>query len=287
MRKKRAQISEPANEVPYANLHGFVIDLYEGILQRTPAQHEVDYWVNVASEVGTRHVLQQFVASEELKARINQPRPISKKWSLSQYGEVELLLKLISNEVFSLPTIVDVGAAGVDISNSIDLIASMGWRGLLVEANPHHAEILAKEIAGLNANVVCCAVASTEGQATFYLGRNHHLSSLNQEMAESWGDSQGEITVTKRRLHKILDEHNIPQNFAVLSLDIEGVDFEVLNDLINNSNYRPDWIIIEWGHTIFEATMEDPRVTLAVRSEYEIVGGTFSNIFLKRKKSIA
>jgi hypothetical protein len=106
-------------------------------------------------------------------------------------------------------------------------------------------------------------------------------------MAESWGDSQGEITVTKRRLHNILDEHQISPSFAVLSLDIEGVDFEVLNDLINNSNYRPDWIIIEWGHTIFEATMEDPRVTPAVRSEYAIVGGTFSNIFLKRKKSIA
>ena len=286
MWKKNLRDDKSRQVGPYESQSDFVIDLYEGILQRTPAQHEVDYWVNVASEVGTRHVLQQFVASEEVKARINQPRPISKKWSLSQYGEVELLLKLISNEVFSSPTIVDVGAAGVDISNSIDLIASMGWRGLLVEANPHHAEILAKEIAGLNADVVCCAVASTEGEATFYLGRNHHLSSLNQEMAESWGDSQGEITVTKRRLHKILDEHNIPQNFAVLSLDIEGVDFEVLNDLINNSNYRPDWIIIEWGHTIFEATMEDPRVTLAVRSEYEIVGGTFSNIFLKRKKSI-
>ena len=286
MWKKNLRDDKSRQVGPYESQSDFVIDLYEGILQRTPAQHEVDYWVNVASEVGTRHVLQQFVASEEVKARINQPRPISKKWSLSQYGEVELLLKLISNEVFSSPTIVDVGAAGVDISNSIDLIASMGWRGLLVEANPHHAEILAKEIAGLNADVVCCAVASTEGEATLYLGRNHHLSSLNQEMAESWGDSQGEITVTKRRLHKILDEHNIPQNFAVLSLDIEGVDFEVLNDLINNSNYRPDWIIIEWGHTIFEATMEDPRVTLAVRSEYEIVGGTFSNIFLKRKKSI-
>jgi hypothetical protein len=106
-------------------------------------------------------------------------------------------------------------------------------------------------------------------------------------MAESWGDTQGEITVTKRRLHKILDQHGIPQNFAVLSLDIEGVDFEVLNDLINNSNYRPDWIIIEWGHTIFDATMEDHRLTDAVRTEYEIVGNTFSNIFLKRKKSIA
>jgi FkbM family methyltransferase len=163
----------------------------------------------------------------------------------------------------------------------------MGWRGLLIEANPHHAELLATEIAELNANVVCCAVAATEGEATFYLGRNHHLSSLNQEMAESWGDSQGEITVTKRRLHNILDEHQIPSSFAVLSLDIEGVDFEVLNDLINNSAYRPDWIIIEWGHTIFEATMDDPRVTPAVRSEYAIVGGTFSNIFLKRKKSIA
>ena len=287
MWKKNLRDDKSRQVGPYESQSDFVIDLYEGILLRTPSVQDVEYWVNIASEMGTRHVLQQFTTSEELVTRINQSRSFSENWSLSQYGEVELLLKLICAEASLSPTIVDVGAAGVDISNSIDLIATMGWRGLLIEANPHHAKILATEIAELNADVVCCAVASTEGEATFYLGMHHHLSSLNQEMAESWGDTQGEITVTKRRLHKILDEHNIPQNFAVLSLDIEGVDFEVLNDLINNSNYRPDWIIIEWGHTIFEATMDDPRVTPAVRSEYVIVGGTFSNIFLKRKKSIA
>ena len=95
MRKKRAQISEPANELPYANLHGFVIDLYEGILLRTPSVQDVEYWVNIASEMGTRHVLQQFTTSEELVTRINQSRSFSENWSLSQYGEVELLLKLI------------------------------------------------------------------------------------------------------------------------------------------------------------------------------------------------
>jgi len=285
MRKKSSGEDKSGQVVPYESRRDFVVDLYEGLLQRTPENHEVEYWVNVAAEKGTRHVLEQFVSSQELVERIKQTRDFAQNWSLSQYGEVELLLKLISKEVFASPTIVDVGAAGVDISNSIDLIATMGWRGLLIEANPHHAELLATEIAELNANVVCCAVAATEGEATFYLGRNHHLSSLNQEMAESWGDSQGEITVTKRRLHKILDEHNIPQNFAVLSLDIEGVDFEVLNDLINSSLYRPDWIIIEWGHTIFEATMDDHRLTDAVRTEYEIVGTTFSNILLKRIKN--
>jgi FkbM family methyltransferase len=285
MRKKSSGEDKSGQVVPYESRRDFVVDLYEGLLQRTPENHEVEYWVNVAAEKGTRHVLEQFVSSQELVERIKQTRDFAQNWSLSQYGEVELLLKLISKEVFASPTIVDVGAAGVDISNSIDLIATMGWRGLLIEANPHHAELLATEIAELNADVVCCAVAATEGEATFYLGRNHHLSSLNQEMAESWGDTQGEITVTKRRLHKILDEHNIPQNFAVLSLDIEGVDFEVLNDLINSSLYRPDWIIIEWGHTIFEATMDDHRLTDAVRTEYEIVGTTFSNILLKRIKN--
>ena len=285
MWKKSSGEDKSGQVIPYESQRDFVIDLYEGLLQRTPENHEVEYWVNVAAEKGTRHVLEQFVSSQELVERIKQTRDFAQNWSLSQYGEVELLLKLISKEVFASPTIVDVGAAGVDISNSIDLIATMGWRGLLIEANPHHAELLATEIAELNANVVCCAVAATEGEATFYLGRNHHLSSLNQEMAESWGDTQGEITVTKRRLHKILDEHNIPQNFAVLSLDIEGLDFEVLNDLINSSLYRPDWIIIEWGHTIFEATMDDHRLTDAVRTEYEIVGTTFSNILLKRIKN--
>ncbi len=281
MWKKSLRKSNSPEVAPYENQRLFIVDLYEALFRRTPENHEVEYWLREVAEKGTRYILQQFVASQELLENIRGPRHFSQNWSLSQYGEVELLLELIARDAVPSVTIVDVGAAGIEISNSIDLIATMGWRGLLIEANPYHAELLATEIAGLNADVVCCAVAATEGEATFYLGKHHHLSSLDKETAESWGDTRGEITVTKRRLHKILDEHGIPLNFAVLSLDIEGVDFEVLNDLINNSAYRPDWIIIEWDHTIFEATMDDPRVTPAVRSEYEIVGNTFSNVFLK------
>jgi hypothetical protein len=117
MWKKNLRDDKSGQVVPYESQRDFVIDLYEGLLQRTPENHEVEYWVNVAAVKGTRHVLEQFVSSQELVERIKQTRDFAQNWSLSQYGEVELLLKLISNEIFASPTIVDVGAAGVDISN--------------------------------------------------------------------------------------------------------------------------------------------------------------------------
>ena len=51
--------------------------------------------------------------------------------------------------------------------------------------------------------------------------------------------TRGTVEVEVRRLHDILDEHDIPLVFDLLSLDIEGEDFKVLNDLIANSPIGP------------------------------------------------
>lgn len=64
--------------------------------------------------------------------------------------------------------IVDVGAAGVHLSNSIDLISSIGWKGILVEANPKDAEILAEAVKDIDATVLNYAVSDSEGEATFF-----------------------------------------------------------------------------------------------------------------------
>ena len=258
-----------------------VTTIYIALLGREPDQLGLDTFVELYKSHGLQKVLEAIGGSEEMRNRVSVTG--RKHWSLSQFREVELLLSLMTSTVAPSKIIVDVGAAGLLGSNSIDLISSIGWKGILVEANPKDAALLAEAVKDIDATVLNYAVSDSEGEATFFLGKHPHFSSLKPEMASSWGPIKGEITVTKRRLPNILKDENVPEVFGVLSLDIEGVEFEVINDLLDNSNYRPQWMIIEWGEKLYEATLSDERLTEKIRQEYSIVGGTEANIFLQHR----
>ena len=259
-----------------------VTTIYIALLGRKPDEQGLLAFVELYKSDGLQKVLEEIGGSEEMRKHVSATN-YREHWSLSQFREVEILLSLMTSTVAPSKIIVDVGAAGVHLSNSIDLISSIGWKGILIEANPEDAALLTEAVKDINATVLNYAVSDSEGEATFFLGRHPHFSSLKPEMTSFWGPITGEVTVTKRRLPNILKDENVPEVFGVLSLDIEGVEFEVINDLLDNSNYRPQWMIIEWGEKLYEATLSDERLTEKIRHEYSIVGGTEANIFLQHR----
>ncbi len=201
----------------------------------------------------------------------------------SQNGEFLELLKLIVARGAPGKDIVDVGANGRERSNSYDLLLLFGWRGLLIEANPLLADQIRAEFSGVNYSLVICAVSDFEGAGKLSLGVNTDISSLNPQHTQAWGPISGALEVPVRRLHDILDEHAIPKEFEILSLDIEGHDARVLNDLHKNSQYRPRWVILEGS---FNFTVTDPAkigVEHSVLEDYELAGQTTANLILRHR----
>ena len=96
------------------------------------------------------------------------------------------------------------------------------------------------------------------------------------------GSLEGAVEVEVRRLSEVLDDFSIPLDFDLLSLDIEGEDFKVLNDLIANSAYRPKWIVMESSGGSAVRQMTDPRFGKEVRRLYRAKAVTRSNIILSR-----
>ena len=201
----------------------------------------------------------------------------------SQYGEFGLLMRLWVNQNAKCGIVVDAGARGRDRSNSFDLMRHFGWRGLLIEANLALLPAIERDFAGLDLTLVSCAVSDYTGRATFTIGVNDDVSSLNSELAANWGELKGDAEVDVRRLGEILIEHAIPHEFDVLSLDIEGEDVRVLNDLIDNTSYRPSWIVIEASNDFQVRTLEDGAFSPAVRQTYEVVAATPANLILGRR----
>jgi FkbM family methyltransferase len=197
---------------------------------------------------------------------------------VSEYGEVEILIKTMGNRLARHRIIVDVGVRGRQGSNSFDLLQHFGWTGLLVEANPHSISQIRDDLAGLNVTILNLAVSDYIGKAAFYLGEN--VSSLTKQIVEDWGPCAGAMEVEVRRLGEILDAHAIPPDFDVLSLDIEGEDLRVLNDLILSTRYRPRWIIIEASFEFKVKTLSDLDLCEEVKGVYSILGQTSANLLL-------
>jgi FkbM family methyltransferase len=201
----------------------------------------------------------------------------------SQNGEFFELLRLLAKHAAPSKRIVDAGANSKVLSNSYDLLRLFGWYGLLIEANPVLSTKIHTDFEGLNYTLVSCALSDFEGTGELTLGITDGISALTPELTAQWGPVAGSVSVQVRRLHSVLDENEIPKNFAVLSLDLEGHEVKVLNDLHTNSKYRPQWIILEGSHDL---QVTDPRqigISEAVISDYDLVARNRVNLFFERK----
>jgi FkbM family methyltransferase len=199
----------------------------------------------------------------------------------SQFGEFPLFLKVARPGRHGI--VVDVGVLGKEGSNSYDLLSQLEWRGVLVEANPNSWAGIEREFAGLNVRLVRCAASDIEGKAVFHLGVVDGVSSLTRPFAEAWGPLRGSVEVQTRRLGDILGEQQVPLSFDLLSLDIEGMDTPVLNDLIAHTKYRPRWIFLEASLDFRTKSLSELELLPAVQDQYEIVGQTVPNLLLAHR----
>lgn len=171
-------------------------------------------------------------------------------------------------------------ARGKERSNSYDLLSQFGWRGILIEANPALIPSIKVAFANLDAQVIQCAISDYSGMAILHLGVNDDVSSLQPDYAAGWGQIQGKQEVAVRRLGDLLLEQNIPLDFDLLSLDIEGEDIKVLNDTIGTFHYRPRWIIIEASFDFSTTSLSQQPFSPLVRGLYKIVEQTRANLVL-------
>lgn len=137
-------------------------------------------------------------------------------------------------------TVLDIGANdGKTLSNSLRVI-ELGWSGVMVEASKNVFKKL-EELHKANKNVHCLnyAIADKEGELEFFesghhLSSNDHslLSSLKKEEIFKWMSST-EFKKTKVNaitFDQLLEKSPI-KTFDLITLDIEGMDYEVLSQI--------------------------------------------------------
>jgi FkbM family methyltransferase len=265
--------------------------LYRTLLLREPDEIGLKAHLSQVRNGGSlENMLLNFVTSPEFSIRFSEfyHQHLSASETRfvldnSQHGEIDLLVRQIINSAAKHRVVVDVGAKGREGSNSYDLLRNCRWKGLLIEANPALIPVIEKNFSGFDVKVVHCAVSDSEGKGVLHIGVNDGVSSLTEATAKLWGDTRGKVEVPIRRLGSILKENNIPHDFDLLSLDIEGEDIRVMNDLIGTTSYQPCWVIIEASWGFATKRLEDVPFSEAVRQLYSLADQTTANLILRRR----
>ncbi len=183
----------------------------------------------------------------------------------SQTGEDGILEWLFSKIEPQYRTCVEFGAwDGRQLSNTFNLVAHQGWKGIYIEADSRKFQALKK-------------TAAEYPQITPVLSL----------VASSGPDS----------LDNILQQKQIPKDFDLLSIDVDGNDYEIWEGM---TRFRPSVVIIEHNPSIppgFEYIDRGGRAfmgssatslhQLALQKGYELLGCTLINSFFLRQDLFA
>ena len=163
---------------------------------------------------------------------------VNRESMYSQNNEEQIILKYFGVEK---GTVLDIGANdGKTLSNSYACILR-GWQGVMVEPSSKCFESLFQLHQG-NCSVFSFnfAIAEKTGTLDFYESGEHlkngdHglLSTLKESELERWKGSDNKFTKTKARAvtFKRFLELSRVKKFDLISIDAEGVDYEILKQM--------------------------------------------------------
>ena len=160
-------------------------------------------------------------------------------------------------------TFVEVGAYDGESFSNTSCLADLGWRGLYIEPFCESFELCYnRHYYNNNTDAICCSIGTEVGEIELYQSFSHtickdeevkvsYLSTTNVNQTKivpqiEWSNHFGFNThkVQQYTLEQVLIEHNVPKNFDILVVDVEGNEEDVLNSF-SIEEWRPKMMIIE------------------------------------------
>jgi FkbM family methyltransferase len=157
---------------------------------------------------------------------------------------------------------VDVGCHHQFLGSNTVNPYSRGWRGVVVDGNRELIELFrrtrSRDIS------ICSVVSSRERPITFTLAKQPDLSTVSPEFEKLFIGEAGvkeRVEVNTITLQIILEKNKVPSAFDLLSIDVEGHDYDVLTSFDINT-FRPRVIVIEFSTDRIRSYLEQNQYQL-------------------------
>jgi FkbM family methyltransferase len=207
---------------------------------------------------------------------------ISRSISFSQYAEDIHTSRImpIGDEGFY----VDVGAAYPVLNSNTYRFYLKGWSGVTIEPNPllaaQHRIVRPRDI------VVPQGVSVKESLLKYYRFIPADFNTFDPEFAQlaiaKGARPDKELQISTRPLRSILEEHVGQRKIDLMSIDCEGMDFEVLQSS-NWSRFRPNMLMVEDHQPSFEASTQSPICRFLKQHDYiQIARLSYTSFFASK-----
>jgi len=199
------------------------------------------------------------------------------KFHYSQFGEDIVLKELIKNEK-SDGFFVDVGCYHPKKYSNTYLLYRRGWRGINIDMEEDKISLF-NMVRPRDYNILCPISDKREKVTLFRHGKFGLGSTIDKDYAAKTSDELfDQKAIETKTLTEIINEspYNNKQ-IDVLSIDVEGMDFRVLNSL-DFKTYRPKVIIIEDHHRNIEEVLKSDIYILLKKHSYILRSWTFYSL---------
>ncbi len=206
----------------------------------------------------------------------------------SQTGEDIIIDSVLRSLKIDMPSYLDIGANDPWVISNTAWFYKHGCRGITVEPNPRlYKRIMRKRSRDINLNV---GIGPNGGSFPFYIMSSDTMSTFSKEEADKLVKEYGfkierVIDVPIVSIQEIVDKYCKGKFPDFLTIDTEGMDYEILKSIDYSKNY-PKVICAEtreYGEGIEAGKHESDIEILLMANGYKIYANTYLNtIFYKR-----
>ncbi|MCO7246812.1 FkbM family methyltransferase [Halomonas sp. Mc5H-6] len=203
--------------------------------------------------------------------------------SYSQEGEDLILMRFFENKDDGF--YVDVGAHHPKRFSNTYLFYKKGWCGINIDAKPGSMEAF-KEKRCRDINIEK-PISEKPMTLTYYMFNEPALNGFSKEISESRDGVNGfkvesKIKLNTERLDRILDEYISPgTEIDFLSIDVEGLDFEVIKSL-DLARYNPKFILVEILGSSLSELLDSEISQYLLSYGYKLYGKAVNTVFFKK-----
>lgn len=201
--------------------------------------------------------------------------------SYGQTGEDRIIESLLPN--LKSGFYVDIGCNQPIANSNTFKLYRRGWSGINVDANK---ELIRQfEYIRPRDKNICSIVSDKVCSMQFSIYDDSLFSTASTEQTKKLSESRAVIrteTIESRTLSDILFKGDAPLNFELLSIDVEGHDFEVLRSF-DIKKYAPLLIVIEMHGFKIDQANDSPIYRYLVQSDYKLVAYAVMNGYFMRQ----
>jgi FkbM family methyltransferase len=210
------------------------------------------------------------------------------KKSFSQCGEDSIVEHIFMLRKIDKPSYIDIGAYHPFALSNTAKFYLKGGKGITIEPNPdQHKHFKLHRGRDINLNI---GIGDTQGELLYYKMNNPTMNTFDGDAAKDLVANHGfkiiqEIKLPIRDLRSVIKEHaeNIFPDF--LSLDVEGLDEQILTQ-IDYDNNRPKVICVETTEYTNDGTGQKNKklINFLEDKEYMIYADTHINSIFVNKE---